>query len=177
MASAAVDRLMRDHGRLSRVLDLLERQASCDTAESRAWMREGFDYMCRYLDGHHHPAEDAIFKHLARRQPDLAEVVEAVRLEHSAMAGATGNLAALLDEPSAGEGDERATMQRAALNAFVLAQRRHMRFEEGFLFPFIDTGLTAMDSRYLDARLGRLVDPLDTSEGRFRYPRLACILF
>lgn len=176
MASAAVNRLMQDHGRLARVLDPMERQASCDTAESRALMREGFDYVRRYLDGHHHPAEDAIFKRLARRQPDLAEVVEAVRLEHFTMAAATENLAALLDEPVAGQGDERATMLRAAINGFVLAQRRHMRFEEGFLFPFIDTGLTAMDSRYLDARLGRLVDPLDTSGGQSRYPRLTQIV-
>ena len=150
----------------------MERELHSGVPGGLALMREAFDYMRCYLDEHHHPAEDAIFGRLAQRQPDLGEVVEAVQLEHATMAEATGNLATRIDALGVDEKDESATMLRTALNAFMLAQRRHMRFEERFLFPFVAAGLTVMDNRYVAARLGRLVDPLDSPGGRIRYPHL-----
>ena len=52
MQPAALDHLVRDHVRLGRIIDLMERELHSGVPGGLALMREAFDYMRCYLDEH-----------------------------------------------------------------------------------------------------------------------------
>ena len=138
-----------------RALDDLESGASTDFGLLEDVMR----YMTGYPDLHHHPTEDAVFKKLMEREPELADQLHAMLDEHERII-ATGRSflasiqaveedAMLLRDEFVGQGRD-----------YLAALEAHMNAEEGRLFPAAREKLTAADWHELGELVEQRPDPL-----------------
>lgn len=87
------------HAQLRRALDIA-RAAVTDGVEVPPAERELLLYchgFCVALDGHHRGEDDALFPALLERRPELAEVVRALRQDHSMIAHLLHALRSALD--------------------------------------------------------------------------------
>lgn len=122
-------------------------------------MTDALRYLTSYVDVYHHGREDAAFELAVLRDPRLEGVVSEAARQHAAIIDAGSRLRADL---------ERAAMDAPVLKsrissdgkAYVDGLREHLRYEEVEVFPRLGAALDAEDWRVVDARAGRVVDPL-----------------
>ena len=160
--SDVIDSLHQDHinqtqliGIADRALDELEAGASTDYALLEDVMR----YMTGYPDLHHHPKEDAVFKKLMERDPELRGKLDAMLKEHDSIIAAgrrfLGSIQAV---------EEDAMLSRVAFvaqgRAYLDALKQHMNIEESQLFPAAREKLSASDWDELEYQVEHQPDPL-----------------
>ena len=159
---SVIDRLGRDHRNMRVVLELLE-----ESLGAHAWGEPAdlellgliADYMLDYPDRVHHPLEELLHERLAERDPAAAEALGGLVEEHARLAQLNRRLAAALD--GLGHDAELPRDWLAELVQQVLsANRQHMQAEERTLFPRLLARLGDADWAAIEARAGRVDDPV-----------------
>jgi hemerythrin-like domain-containing protein len=140
-----LDRLRGDHVNFERVL------ARLDVETKRLSPKMGYNadlplilgmlhYLRTYADRRHHPCEDALYSHLLERgNADM--VVGDVLRQHRKLKRLSANLCQLVDTLQS----ERVVpidFLATRLDEFTSLQRRHLIFENRYLFPFAERQLT-----------------------------------
>lgn len=159
-----IERLHTDHGRLARVLEVMERlgRGLEDIVPSDyETLISALDYVAEYPDAIHHPLEDRVFGRLL--ELDLSDTerddVRTNAARHAELADATRTLQRDLDarlERSGITADE----FRADIDRYVSMQREHMAFEESRVFPLAERRFTEADWQKLDREDALARDPL-----------------
>jgi hemerythrin-like domain-containing protein/nucleotide-binding universal stress UspA family protein len=165
---AAVARIKDEHRSLAAVLHLLRRIAA-EAAEGRTLdtplLRGAIHYLRAFPQELHHPKEERyLFALLRGRSPTLDRVLDELEQEHS---GGVTLLDALAHAVDAYErnADSASAVERA-LEAFTVAQWRHIETEERTVLPAAQELLTDAEWRDIaeafegngDPRFDRLVD-------------------
>jgi len=163
--------LQIDHGKMAKLLDLIEQQATNmarhDPVNYRL-LESAFDYLSSYPDQCHHPKEDLVYRKLLRRCPDMAESLSDLVKEHEKLAHLTRNVLLAVGEsrqapPAANDGLARQLIE------FLDFYRHHMLMEDQHFFPVALQRLSQDDFAEIDFTLFDRPDPLldRKSEARF----------
>lgn len=150
--------LRADHADCSRVLSLLSRQANQVNEHPRnalPLIHEAFQFITVYLDARHHPREDVLYEHLARRSQRLACALRALHREHVRGAVVSQQIAAEIQRlMSAPDGYALEALQEA-IDEFVDQQRAHIAAEELVMYSSALASLSAQDWRSIEAAAPR----------------------
>jgi hemerythrin-like domain-containing protein len=140
-----LDRLRGDHVNFERVL------ARLDVETKRLFPKMGdnadfplilgmLHYLHTYADRRHHPCEDALYSHLLERgNADI--VVGDVLRQHRKLKHLSAKLCQLVDTLQS-EQVVPIDFLATRLDEFTSLQRRHLTFENRYLFPFAERQLT-----------------------------------
>lgn len=166
-----VDRLRAEHRSLAKLLDILESElAAFDAAGSPDYERMAAiaDYFLEYPAACHHPKEDAVYRVLVERSPEVAGTVGDIEAEHVSIGELVKLFAQAVRNVTQDVVVPRETFDHIVRH-FIDEQRKHIDVEEGQLFPLALEVLTADDWTTVDGRVGDQNDPLfgDLPEERF----------
>lgn len=157
-----LDELRRDHRNMARILAVVEGQSRL-LREGRIadldLVERAMDYSLGYPDLYHHPKEDLVYERIARRDAALRQPVERLMADHREMAVLTRRLADAVRQVTLDYAVPRDRLLEL-VDAYLEANRRHMRTEEGELFPAAERLLTAADWDEVEAAIDRRSDPL-----------------
>ena len=142
-----LERLSRDHARIAGVIKRLADLVD-DLDDNPDWseISAHIDFLDYYADKVHHPLEDKVFDYLVNKglTPTERHLVLKNLGQHAEISGMTEDLARLSAQAVDG-----AVMDMPefvdALQAYIVLQNRHMRFEEQQLFPLLDQSLENAD--------------------------------
>lgn len=129
-------------------------------------------YIDAFPERFHHPKEDAyVFRFLALRYPDAAQLIEQLKTEHRAGAEKIRVLEqALARYQQGGEAEFPAFAE--AVQSYASFHWDHMRVEEDKLLPLAREHLFADDWKEIDAAFTRQSDPLFGVKAETEYNRL-----
>jgi hemerythrin-like domain-containing protein len=167
--------LREDHGRFSRVLSMIGRDARRLLDEPETVLplfAEAVDYVVSFQNVYHHPREEIMFAKIAEKSETLATAASNLSREHQATANAGKQLLTLMERVS-GAPSSRPDREQLArrLERFARSMRGHIAQEEEIFYAQAWAELTPRDWEGL-AGSAAAVDPLDgTEEGH--YPLLA----
>jgi len=170
MASEIIS-LQEEHVHFRKLLDLLEKQLNLfhlgDTPDYPL-LTDVLHYMRNYPDQFHHPKEDVIFAHLAKRDSRIVREVDELARQHHAIAEAGARLHENLESVLNG-----ALMPRRMIEApglmYVSYYRSHMDKEESDLFKVAETVLRGDDWHRIDAETMSRPDPMFGADIEERY--------
>ncbi len=166
--------LLAEHGRISKVLSVLERQMAIfedGGAPDFDLIRCTLEYSLDYPNLCHHPKEDLVYGRLRDRFPAAAEAIGDLLEDHARLAALTRRFAETVDAVLKGDELPRAQVMGMA-REFVQAYRRHIRIEEDRVFPMAERRLTAEDWDEVDAAAADPDDPLFGAEVAEQYRAL-----
>ena len=155
-AAQILAELRQDHRNMAILLDLLQQEIDRiehpDEAPDFGLLHDIMRYMTVYPDTTHHPREDLIYAGMKARQPELAEGLEDVEVDHRDIAELGKRLR---DDVAAVVAGTVVSRDRVIDDAqqYVDRLRKHMTWEEEDLFPRADAmgeGLK-LDTSALDA--------------------------
>jgi hemerythrin-like domain-containing protein len=155
-AAELLAELRQDHRNMATLLNLLQQEidriGSPDESPDFGLMHDIMRYMTVYPDATHHPKEDLIYAGMQARQPDLAEGLEKVEVDHRDIAELGMRLRDDIEAVVAGTvvAHERVI---GDAQKYVHQLREHMAWEETDLFRRADEmgeGLE-LDTSHLDA--------------------------
>ena len=168
--------LREEHALISQLLTLLSRECSeleRDSQKALPLLREALQYVVHHTNVNHHPREEVLFEHLARRSPLHRELRDALAREHeSAVRVGESNLRAI----ERAEGAQTLPAQELAslaqgIDRFTRKMRDHIVREEEILYSGAEQLLEAGD--WLDLKsLRETPDPLAARHGKNSYPTL-----
>ncbi|MFF2847970.1 nitroreductase/quinone reductase family protein [Streptomyces sp. NPDC058001] len=121
------------HGAFRRELALIRKEIAASGPGLGAQLRVNCLSFCQGLHNHHQGEEAGMFPFLAARHPELAPVVERLRVEHLSIAGLVEELRKVI----ADTGTEPATVL-AEVERLTDALERHLTYEEEQLIPVIE---------------------------------------
>ena len=171
---AAIQRLRQEHEDLSRLLDVLERQLDAILGEQTPdyhLMRNILHYLMEYPNHYHHPYEDLVYDRLAKRRPDMANLVKYFFEEHDRLATLGWQSLSLVENVLNGGIIAREEMH-AAGSTYARAYRAHMQRENEEIFAPAEAYLTAEDWLQIDMMFHRRPDPLFGPEVAAEYQAL-----
>ena len=110
---------------------------------------------CTELHAHHTMEDNALFPHLDQEHPELANVLQTLRNEHTIIARLLNDIESALDDPDASDIDTELTRMSTELDA-------HLDYEEQQLVPVLNrlTSLPTDDIEREEDRLGETADTL-----------------
>jgi len=174
----AIQTLRNEHKTMAFLLDLLEQQVNLFKRTERPdydLIKEVLDYFLTYPDLCHHPKEDLILRKLKVRDPEAAERVLNLEIEHDKCSERLGEFSRAVINVLLEAEISRETMIDIA-NEFIQGERAHMSAEEHEFFPVALRCLTEDDWLEIDEKISRFRDPLAAEEG-LRFALLhECIL-
>jgi hemerythrin-like domain-containing protein len=164
-----VERLLDDHKRLSQILAVMERLLERPEQlrdNERHVVVSGIDYIAEYPDAVHHPLEDRLFRHLLETKLSDQELEHVLQNEaaHAELARATKQVLRDLDGIR-GNHPASASALKSSLSEYIDLQRRHMRFEEQYVFPLADKYLPNEALQELGTAEEQPPDPLFDERG------------
>ena len=167
--------LHQDHKNLTKVMDVMERQADSFLAGkdiNLPILLDAANYIQHYPDLIHHPRENEVFEVFMNRTDDAADVVKQLLNEHQDLPSATIKFQAMLD--GVVNGSLFVSRQELVddIRQFIEVERKHMDLEEGTLFPIINKTLTEKDWEELDHRMEQKQDPLFSGKIEESYQNL-----
>lgn len=151
-----------EHMYFKRLLDLLETQVEVfETGEKPNYelMLDILTYLREYSDRFHHPREDVAFARLARRRPELARTLSALRQEHRVIANAGDRLRRLIVDILDDSMIPRSDLEAAAAT-YLAYYRGHIGREEGEVLGHAARALTDEDWTAVAAVAPEGTDPL-----------------
>ena len=154
--------LYEDHANTGRLLDAVQRQRDRVLAggETDFEILLGAVAYCRDFPAlHHHPHEESLLARLGRVDPDAAEALGDLALEHAVLTAREAELAQVLERVRNDMETERAAFVHL-LDDFVAAHRDHMAREERLLFAPAEARLARADWQALERQAARPSDPL-----------------
>jgi len=154
--------LHQDHINLTRLLDILERKVARlrdGVHPDFSLMADVVSYVGDYADQYHHPHEDIMYEFFRGRDAELDQRLSACEQEHQTLKQLSGTLSESIE---AILNDAVVPMDRFTdqLDAFVSAEKRHLDFEEGEIFPRLDALASEADWQQLEQQIPRPADPL-----------------
>lgn len=165
-----------DHADCSRILSLLSREANQLSERPRdalCLIREALRFITVHLDACHHPREDVLFEHLARRSRRLERALQALHREHERGAQLGRRLAAQVEQfLSVPRNASRLETLQDEIEQFVDHQRDHIGDEERVLYSSALDSLSAFDWRAIESAAPRYDTRSGLSNAR-AYPLLA----
>lgn len=159
-----LERLYRDHGNLTRVLDLLTLQLDHFFAgeESNFDLKvEMLEYLEAYADQSHHPMEDRIFAHWIELAPEKTELVERLRAQHKHLHLLTHTFRQSLENIIGGGVMSRQELEEQG-REFVALQRQHLDLEEHEAFTIINETFSDGDWSSVEEGMPSKEDPVFT---------------
>ena len=155
-------------GRMLRLMTKLSREIAAGQSPDFAVLNDISDYLRGFPDEFHHPKEDAIFRKLGEREPELSDLCTDLEFEHGRLARLTTQFGELLDDLQE-EADVSSETFVTAINSLTLTYRRHMAMEEKHLFPLAIKKLRRNDWDEIHGAIFEEHDPLsDASSSRYR---------
>lgn len=155
-ATKLLAELRQDHRNMAILLDLLQQEIDRidrpDESPDFELLHDIMRYMTVYPDTMHHPKEDLIYAGMQAIQPELAEGLEQVEVDHKDIAELGKRLRDDVEAIVAGTIEARERVIGDA-QKYVHRLREHMTWEEEDLFPRADgmgDGLK-LDTSHLDA--------------------------
>ena len=155
-AAELLAELRQDHRNMAILLDLVQQEVDRlghpDETPDFELLHEVMRYMTVYPDTMHHPKEDLIYAGMKAKQPELAEGLEEVEVDHKDIAELGKRLRDDVEAVVAGTIVARERVVGDA-QQYVHRLREHMQWEEEDLFPRADAmgdGLK-LDTSHLDA--------------------------
>jgi len=147
-----IEELRRDHGNMTRLLDVLEGQVAAfhGSAPDYDLIQSIVEYCLTYPDLCHHPQEDAVYKRLAARDPMSAAEVGDILAEHAELGELTRRLAAMLHN-IVQEANVPRELFEALARDFIASYRRHIAREDNEFFPRALKALNEADWTALEA--------------------------
>jgi len=167
-----LDRLLVEHDRILRKLNLLERQYldMCRGMEpDYSLMRSIVVYIQEYPEQIHHPLEDMVFSILLERVDDV-EFVQKLMTEHTQLETDTRILRDSLESLSSGIVSREELVRQ--LSKFLVGQRRHIYTEEVDVYPLVQNVLTKEDWQRIQSMVPILDEPIFGRLTRNDYERL-----
>ncbi|WP_034833528.1 hemerythrin domain-containing protein [Endozoicomonas numazuensis] len=164
--SLLIDRLVKDHEQLLRLLDCLDHEVSGYRDDSqhtpKVWLiLDALDYLHNYPDSFHHPLESRLLSRLRPRLTDADQraAIEEVEAEHEEIHQLTTSL---IDRFSALTMDQIIPINQllADYQKYVELQRAHIQKENRVLIPAMKTILTEEDFKLVNETLKDTPDPL-----------------
>ncbi len=171
----AVATIKQEHHALGMVVDMLQRLVG-DITERRAQpdfalLAAALYYIDDFTERCHHPKEDEyLFKALRRRTAQLNAVLDELQAEHISGAQTIGYLQRALVHYQGGAPDGLKRF-KAAVDAYAVVQRDHMRKEDGLLAQMQEY-LTEEDWREIAAAFDANDDPLFGDNRREEFGKL-----
>jgi hemerythrin-like domain-containing protein len=168
--------LREEHALISQLLTLLSRECSeleRDSRKALPLLREALQYLVYHTNVHHHPREEVLFEHLARRSPRHRKLRDALAREHESTVS-VGE--AKLRAVERAEGARALPAQELAslaygIDRFTRELRDHILREEEILYSGAEQLLEPGD--WLDLQsLRETPDPLEALDGKNAYPQL-----
>jgi hemerythrin-like domain-containing protein len=158
-----LERLRRDHANFDRVLNTFEKQIALLNSSNRVAALERMTdivwYFQSYADQWHHPAEDALYRHLLMRgiEPDAQRSIGVILEDHVALKRKTLDIERLFASVT----EQSIPVERIVESAadYLEIQREHMRFENERLFPLAERCLTADEWHALERSYPMPHDP------------------
>jgi len=130
------------------------------------------DYLEQFPDRFHHPKEDAyLFRALARRCPEMREVLDRLRGEHDHGYHMTAQLREALEAWESDRARGFDAFDRLA-SRYVDEERKHIRLEEQEVLPAAARALTDEDWAVIDAAFVENGDPLFGAEPSAEFRKL-----
>ena len=169
-----LEQLHQDHINLSKLLRILENLVDrIDEGEQPDFqlMAEIADYIEIYVKRHHHPREDRMYAFFDGRSMQLDKVMTRCKGEHAGLEASGRSLLEIIDGPmhdAVVPVDELVSR----LRAFIDAERAHLDFEEGEVFPKLSALSAPSDWIALDEVLPPENDPLFGQAEADRFIRL-----
>ncbi|WP_257274924.1 MULTISPECIES: hemerythrin domain-containing protein [unclassified Endozoicomonas] len=164
--SLLINRLVKDHEHLLRLLDCLDHEVSGYKDESehtpRLWLiLDALDYLHNYPDSFHHPLESRLLSRLRPRLTDASQraVMAEVEAEHKEIRQFTTSL---IERFSALSMDQVIPVNQllADYQKYVELQRAHIKKENRVLIPAMKAILTEEDFKQVNEALKVTPDPL-----------------
>lgn len=165
LESAVLDQLRLEHLRISQLLAILEHEAGLlDEAKTPDYdiVAGIIDYFSDFPDRCHHPKEDAIYRTLQNRYPDVADQVGNLLQEHEMLAEKMHHVKMVI-ENILGDSEIPRSRLHEVISDFIESQRRHLAAEEGTFFRLAQKTLTADDWSEIEQGLSTEMDPLSES--------------
>ncbi len=166
-----LESLLAQHGNLSKLVALLERQPSLEPdpgAPNIGLLVDVMVYLTSFPDVAHHPLEDRIAQRLLARGALDGELAAELEAQHARLARQGADL---LRDMEGAMRRESMSLELVALNTRLYAERlRHnIAFEELVLFPAAARHLDAQDWQAIGLAHDLAADPLVSAEveGRF----------
>lgn len=160
--SEIMDRLMTDHGNISRLLSMLEVQMDVVHDEENAdfdLMHDIMDYMIHYPDHTHHPMEDLVFRRLVAHDSSAADVVARLGREHAGLAQKGERFREMLRHVVDGALVERKALEETGRD-YIEFLRSHMEVEDSDAFPRAEAALDEEDWQAVEAGMQARTDPV-----------------
>lgn len=146
--------LLAEHYRQLAVLNLIDHlaRARSSAASRRRVAAAVLEFFRRDLAAHVEDEERDLFPLLRARhgaEPELAAILDQLRVEHEADERVVRPLLAMLRELADRAGAAPSVAFRVAAAAFALAQRRHLAWENAVFVPMLRRLLSSRDLRQL----------------------------
>ncbi len=163
-----------EHVVFARLLELLETQVAAfhaGEAPNYDLMTDIVDYLQQYGDRFHHPREEAAFKCLVERDPEMRLPVNRLLQEHRVIARAGEEVLERLGEVADDVMTERASVEAAAAT-YLVYYRHHLACEESKIMPRAREILTSDDWALARKAAEDIPDPLGGEDFEERYREL-----
>jgi hemerythrin-like domain-containing protein len=161
MTAAMIDSLREEHRNFAELLDVLEREIErTAVAGNPEWnvLHTIACYFCEYPDRSHHPREDAVFRRLQVKFPELAKLVGDLLKEHLEVRLRVQRFRDHIQSIFLEDVLPRERLIDSA-RAFIDAERRHMKREEEIFFPVAEKLLAEDDWQWIGSQLRSERDP------------------
>ena len=178
MTNPFIDKLLCEHKRMIKVLDLLQQQISALEAGKTADMELlGFalDYMRNFPAVIHHPKEDMMYYHMYVREPRLRTDMHQLLGQHRML----HDLERRLADAAAVVMVRGASFQRRLVELgreYLRLQREHREIEEVFVFPLARRVLAQADWAYLSCPATEQHEPFFAPKEVKRFESLFLLL-
>ena len=144
--------LRLEHGKLSKVLGLIEEQvALADTGKrtDEELLRLASEYFLDYPDRCHHPKEDLVYELLSMRDPESCAGLRDVIADHRRLHELAQAFADAMHRPRGQPQAGQSTLREVILE-FTEHYRQHIRIEEQRFFRFAEERLSSDDWESVD---------------------------
>jgi hemerythrin-like domain-containing protein len=173
-----LQRLAEEHGRLMRLLDLLEGlldQFHAGEHPDYELMCELMEYLIDYSDQIHHPSEELIFERLLTRSDEDHDVLRRLQQQHAALSQVNRRFKESLEGIVHEEVLCREDVEQNG-RQLLATLREHMRLEDQVAFPLAQRCLSDADWTEIEAVAPQMTDPIfghaDPERFRAIYARL-----
>lgn len=166
-----LDALHQDHINMNQLLQLLDtnvKQIRQGAVPDLKLMAEAIEYIGHYADIYHHPVEDLIYRHFADKSPELSRLMYQCEQEHHNLQNKTGQVLAPINETLM---DGMVPMDNIidALEAFLIAEKSHLDFEEVKIFPLLKSIAQDSDWKQLAKKAWLETDSMFNEFDSLRY--------
>ena len=157
-----MEELREDHRNLTVLLNLLDREiARLERVEAPDFelLHDIMTYMTGYPDAVHHKKEDWVYARMAAVRDSMQADLERIEGDHAEISAFGNKLLSDIQEIEAGAFLPRADVVADA-HRYLTRQRDHMRWEDTYMFPLIDSMKAELDLSERSSRIADMADPV-----------------